>query len=36
MAIKECPFVPVRVAKVTGGFMCFEFYEDYKIWKNQK
>lgn len=35
-AIKECPFTPSNVAKVCGGFMCFESTNDYKIWKNQK
>jgi len=24
------------VAKVTGGYMCFESCDDYKTWKNQK
>ncbi|WP_195258480.1 hypothetical protein [Phocaeicola vulgatus] len=35
-AIKECPFTPSKIAKVYGGFMCFESTNDYKIWKNQK
>lgn len=35
-AIKKCPFTPARIAKVCGGFMCFESTNDYKIWKNQK
>ena len=35
-AIKECPFTPSNVAKVCGGFMCFESTNDDKIWKNQK
>lgn len=34
-AKKECPWASV-IAKVTGGFMCFESVEDYKIWKKQK
>nr|DAS98531.1 MAG TPA: Beta-casein like protein [Caudoviricetes sp.] len=35
-AIKECPFDPSVIAKVCGGFMCFESHYDYDIWKNQK
>lgn len=35
-AIKECPFTPSNVAKVCGGFICFESVTDYKTWKNQK
>lgn len=35
-AIKECPFTLSNVAKVYGGFMCFESTTDYKMWKNQK
>ena len=35
-AIKGCPFTSAHVAKVFGGFMCFESTNDYKIWKNQK
>lgn len=35
-AIKECPFTPSKIAKVYGGFMCFESTNDYKIWKKQK
>lgn len=34
-AIKECSWAS-KVAKVVGGFYCFESVEDYKIWKNQK
>lgn len=25
-----------KIAKVLGGFMCFESVDDYKTWKNQK
>lgn len=35
-AIKECPFTPSKIAKVYGGFMCFESTNDYKIWKKTK
>nr|DAK56067.1 MAG TPA: hypothetical protein [Caudoviricetes sp.] len=35
-AIKECPFTPTHVAKVFGGYMCFESTNDYRTWKNQK
>lgn len=35
-AIKNCPFTPARVAKVFGGYMCFESHTDYAIRKNQK
>ena len=35
-AIKNCPFTPAHVAKVFGGYMCFESENDYIIWKNQK
>ena len=35
-AIKEGPFTPSNVAKVYGGFMCFESTNDYNTWKNQK
>lgn len=34
-AIKECPWAS-KVAKVYGGYRCFESVEDYKIWRNQK
>lgn len=34
-AKKECPWAAV-IAKVDGGFMVFESYDDYEIWKNQK
>lgn len=30
-AIKDCPFI----AKVFGGYMCFESESDYRVWKNQ-
>ena len=35
-AIKICPFAPAHVAKVFGGYMCFESDNDYRVWKNQK
>ena len=35
-AIRECPFTPSNVAKVYGGFICFESTNDYNTWKNQK
>lgn len=25
-----------QVAKVFGGYMCFESDNDYRVWKNQK
>lgn len=34
-AIKECPFTPSNVAKVYGGFMCFESTNDYNTWKTK-
>ena len=34
-AAKECPWAS-KIAKVRGGFMCFESVEDYKTWRNQK
>lgn len=35
-AIKNCPFTPVHIIKVFGGYMCFESDNDYRVWKNQK
>lgn len=35
-AKKLCPFTPVRISKVAGGFICFESWDDYVIFKNQK
>lgn len=35
MAKKACPW-SCKVAKVDGGFKCFESSDDYKTWKNQK
>lgn len=35
-AIKECPFTPTHVAKVFGGYMCFESDNDYIVCRNQK
>lgn len=32
-AIKICPFTPAHVAKVFGGYMCFESDNDYRVWK---
>lgn len=34
-ASKECPWAN-HIAKVCGGFQCFESDSDYNIWKNQK
>lgn len=34
-AKKLCPWAE-NVTKVCGGYMCFESYYDYQIWKNQK
>jgi len=34
-ANKKCPWASV-VAKVDGGFMCFESKIDYIIWRSQK
>lgn len=34
-ALKLCPWA-ASVAKVSGGFFCFESRYDYKVWKNQK
>lgn len=34
-AAKECPWAS-KIAKVCGGFMCFESVDDYKIWRQQK
>jgi hypothetical protein len=31
-----CPFTPAHVAKVFGGYMCFESDYDYRVWRNQK
>lgn len=35
-AKKQCKFAPAVIAKVCGGYVCFESCNDYKIWKNQK
>ena len=35
-AIKNCPFTPAHIAKVFGGYMCFESDNDYIVWRNQK
>lgn len=34
-AWKRCPWASV-IAKVCGGFLAFESWDDYKIWKAQK
>lgn len=35
-AIKECPFSPSVIAKVYGGFMCFECSFGLQYMENQK
>ena len=25
-----------KIVKVDGGYICFESYQDYLVWKNQK
>ena len=35
IAVNECPWASV-VIRVTGGWLCFESYSDYMVWKNQK
>ena len=35
VAVNECPWASV-VIRVTGGYICFESYSDYMIFKNQK
>jgi len=34
-AKKLCPWAS-KIAKVIGGYACFESITDYEIWKNQK
>ena len=34
-AARRCPWAAV-IAKVDGGFRCFESRYDYDVWKNQK
>ena len=34
-AEKECPWAS-KIAKCGDGYMCFESWTDYEIWKNQK
>lgn len=34
-ARRRCPWA-VKVMKLVGGFMCFEWEEDYRIAKQQK
>jgi hypothetical protein len=33
--MRRCPW-GVIAAKAYGGFLVFEYVEDYKLWKNQK
>jgi len=34
-AAKACPWAS-KIVKVVGGYWCFESWDDYEIWKNQK
>lgn len=34
-ALKEYPWAS-KIAKVCGGYMCFESEQDYKVWRMQK
>lgn len=34
-AKRRCPWA-ARIAKVTGGYKCFECIHDYNTWKNQR
>jgi hypothetical protein len=34
-AKKKAPSA-AKIVKVEGGYLAFEFYTDYEIWKNQK
>jgi hypothetical protein len=34
-AKRRCPWA-AKIAKVSGGYLCFESVEDYRIWKQQK
>lgn len=34
-AIKDCDFYPEVVVKVDGGYMCFEYDDDYLVWAGQ-
>ena len=34
-AEKECPWAS-KIVKCGDGYMCFESWDDYKVWKNQK
>jgi hypothetical protein len=34
-AEKECPWA-AKIAKVEGGYMCFESINDYETWRRQK
>lgn len=34
-AIKEMPYAS-KVVAVVGGYMGFESWDDYELWKNQK
>lgn len=33
--LKRCPWA-FKIAKVFGGYQCFESVEDFKTWKKQK
>lgn len=34
-AKKECPWAE-KIVKADGGYLCFESYQDYLLWKRQK
>lgn len=34
-ALKECPWAS-KVVKSCDGYMCFESWTDYEVWKKQK
>jgi len=33
-AEKQCPWAQF-IIKVEGGYMCFEYWDDYETWNNQ-
>ena len=35
IAKRKCPWA-CKVVKVVGGFMAFESWDDYGVWRNQK
>jgi len=35
VAVKAAPWA-CKIVKVEGGYMAFESWEDFKVWKNQK